>query len=372
MYISTLNLADFRNYEKLEFHPSNGLNILVGLNAQGKSAVLEAIYLLATSKSHRTSRDMDMIRIGENITRVFAEVVRSERNDTTLEIILSRTEKKTVKINSVKHEKIGDIVGQLNTVIFSNADIDMVRGEPSKRRRFLNLEVSQVSPQYIYALGRYKRVLDQRNNLLREIKYGHGSTSGLQVWENQLALYGATVISRRIKFIEYLSSAAKKIYSMLTEESEELGTVYKPNVDIDTSASEEEIAAAFAQSLANRRELDISRGTTTTGPHRDDLILSVNGLPAREYASQGQQRTVAIALKLAEIDLMEESTGESPVVLLDDVMAELDEIRRARIIETTCNKCQTLITTTHLSELEDTLISNASIFEVKSGKVTKK
>ena len=372
MYISTLSLANFRNYENLEFHPLSGLNILVGLNAQGKSAVLEAIYLLATSKSHRTSRDLDMIRLGENLTRVCAEIIRSESNDVTLEIILSRTDKKTVKINSVKHEKIGDIVGQLNTVIFSNTDIDMVRGEPSRRRRFLNLEVSQVSPQYIYALGRYKRVLDQRNNLLRDIKFGHGTIGDLQVWDSQLALYGATVISRRGKFVDFLSSAAKKIYSMLTEESEQLGVIYKPNIDIDTFSSEEDIAAAFAQSLANRRELDVSRGTTTTGPHRDDLILSVNDLPAREYASQGQQRTVAIALKLAEIDLMEDSTGESPVVLLDDVMAELDEVRRARIFELTCNRCQTLITTTHLSELEDGLVSGASVFEVKSGKVTAK
>ena len=372
MYISTLSLVNFRNYEKLEFHPLSGLNVLVGLNAQGKSAILEAIYLLAVSKSHRTSRDLDMIRLGENLARVCAEVNRSETNDVELEIILSRTDKKTVKINSVKHEKIGDIVGQLNTVIFSNSDIDMVRGEPSRRRRFLNLEVSQVSPQYIYALGRYKRVLDQRNNLLREIKMGNGRASDLGVWDSQLALYGATVILRRAKFVDFLSKAAKNIYAMLTDESEELGVDYKPNVDIGESSTEEEIAELFTKAISNRRELDLARGTTSTGPHRDDLTLSINNLPAREYASQGQQRTAAIALKLAEIDLMEEANGESPVVLLDDVMAELDEKRRAKIFELTCDRCQTFITTTHLSELEDGLVSCATIFEVQSGKVTVK
>jgi DNA replication and repair protein RecF len=151
MYIQSVSLTNFRNYEHLDFEPSEGLNILVGPNAQGKSAILEAIYVLATSKSHRTSRDMDLIKVGESLARTCAHVIRTERNDATLEIILSRQEKKTVRINKVKHPKVGDIVGQLNAVIFSNSDIDMVRGEPSLRRRFLNLEISQISPQYIYS-----------------------------------------------------------------------------------------------------------------------------------------------------------------------------------------------------------------------------
>lgn len=375
MYIDTLRLSNFRNYEKLDFHPSSGLNLLIGRNAQGKSAVLEAIYFLATSKSHRTSRDMDLIRIGESNSRVFAEVNRSERNEVTLEIDLSKAEKKTVKINTVKHPKIGDIVGQLNAVIFSSADIDMVKGEPSRRRRFLNLEVSQIRPQYVYALGRYKRVLDQRNNLLREIKQGTAQSFGLDVWDRQLVTYGAIIIAKRAEFVRFLSDAAIKIYGSFTQDTESLEITYKSNIDItsktdiEATITEQEIAEKFYQLLSAKRDYDIFRGTTSAGPHRDDILLSVGGLSAREYASQGQQRSVAVALKLAEIELMEEASGEPPVVLLDDVMAELDENRRNRILDFTLGKCQTFITTTDLNELPDSVRESAGIFEVEAGTV---
>lgn len=361
-----LSLASFRNYESLTFEPSDGLNVLVGRNAQGKSGILEAIYLLATSKSHRTSRDMDMIRLGDPFARVVADVNRAARNDVAVEIDLSRAEKKTVKINTVKHAKIGDVVGQLNAVIFSDSDIDMVRGEPSRRRRFLNLEISQTSPQYVYALGRYKRVLDQRNNLLKEIKAGQTSAMGLDVWDKQLATYGATVIVRRTEFVGFLAVAAAEIYGNLTDGSEQLEVTYKPNVEVGDS--EEATANAFAQTLAARRELDVIRATTTSGPHRDDLGITINTLTAREYGSQGQQRTAAIALKLAEIQLLRDAAGESPVVLLDDIMAELDESRRQRALDLTAG-CQTVVTTTHLSDVSAAMLENATVFEVEAGKV---
>jgi len=372
MYVQSLNLASFRNYERLDLEPSSGTNVLFGSNAQGKSAVLEAVYLLATSKSHRTSRDTDLIRIGDDQSRVYADVIRTAQNDVSLEMVLSRSEKKSVKVNKVRHPKIGDLVGQLNAVIFSSSDIDMVKGEPSLRRRFLNLEISQTSPQYVYALGRYKRVLDQRNNLLKEMKLSGGRSGGLDVWDNQLAEYGAAVIARRMKFSGFLATAAAKIYSSLSDGSEELVVTYKPNLDASQCANESEVAARFAETLAAKRDIDMSRGTTTTGPHRDDLILTVDGLAAREYASQGQQRSVALALKLAEIDVLEESAGESPVVLLDDVTAELDEKRRARVFELTMGRSQTIVTTTHLTELDQLVVGSSAVFEVVSGTVTAK
>lgn len=311
---------------------------------------------------------MDLIRVGESMARVCADVIRSERNDVFLEIILSRAEKKTVRINKVKHVKVGDIVGQLNAVIFSNSDIDMVRGEPSQRRRFLNLEISQISPQYIYALGRYKRVLDQRNNLLKEIKQRLAHSSDLDMWDTQLAQYGASITARRARYVEFLASSASRIYSTLTEESEGFKIVYKPSVESSAQDSESDIRDRFASVLAARRENDITRSTTTTGPHRDDLILTINDLAAREFSSQGQQRSAAIAMKLAEIDLIEESAQESPVVLLDDVMAELDETRRARILDITLGRCQTFITTTSLEDVGARV--PGQVFEVRSGKVT--
>ena len=312
MNIGLLSLTNFRNYEKVEFRPSEGLNVLFGLNAQGKSAMLEAVYLLATSKSHRTSKDMDLIRLGETTARVYAEVNRRASNDITLEVILDRAEKKIIKINTVRHPKIGDIAGQLNAVIFSSADIDMVRGEPSLRRRFLNLEIAQISPRYVYSLGRYKRVLDQRNNLLRELKLGRERTGALEVWDEQLAVYGAEVIDRRVEFTGFLAAAAARVYRMLTQESEELSITYKTSLEIAGCATQEDIAGRYAEILHGRRELDVVRGTTTTGPHRDDLVLSVNGLSARDYASQGQQRSVAVAMKLAEIELIRGFGGREP------------------------------------------------------------
>lgn len=367
MYIKTVSLTNFRNYANLEFEPSEGLNILVGPNAQGKSAILEAIYLLATSKSHRTSRDMDLIRVGESMARACAEVARSEQNDVMLEVILSKQEKKSVRINKVKHPKVGDLVGQLNAVIFSNSDIDMVRGEPSLRRRFLNLEISQISPQYIYSLGRYKRVLDQRNNLLKEINKGQGRSSDLDVWDSQLAQYGADIMSRRAKFVEFIARSAASIYQTLAQDVEPFDIKYKPSIEVSAFDEEPEIRNRFAGILAARRDNDVIRSTTTSGPHRDDLVLTINGMAAREFASQGQQRSAAIAMKLAEIEIMRESAEESPVVLLDDVMAELDETRRGRILEITMGKCQTFITTTTLEDIGTG--NSAGIFEVRSGTV---
>lgn len=372
MYIRSLNLVNFRNYEKLDFYPSSEMNLLVGPNAQGKSAVLESIYFLATSKSHRTSRDNDLIKLGENVTRVCAEVKRSVRNDVTLEIAFGRTEKKTLKIDGVKHQKLGDIAGQLNAIIFSNSDIDMVRGEPSKRRRFLNLEISQVSPQYVFALGRFKKVLEQRNNLLKNIKNGRARADALMAWDTQLVTYGSVLFIKRAKFIKTLARAAEDVFNSLTGKLENISIFYKPSLEVDESDSEENIKERFFNELSLRRDNDISMGTTTKGPHRDDITLQVNGLSAKEFASQGQQRTVAISLKLAEIELMRQYTSESPVVLLDDVMAELDEARRLHILELTAGKCQTFITTTHINELDSGFISDANVFEVKFGKVTSK
>ncbi len=371
MYVSALNLTNFRNYEKLYFEPTSRVNVLFGRNAQGKSAILEAIYLLATSKSHRTWRDLDLIKMGEGVCRVCGEVQRETREDITLEIVLSRSEGKLVKINKVKHPKISDLIGQLNAVIFSSMDIEMVRGEPMLRRRFLDLEISQLSPQYAYSLARYKRVLDQRNAALKELKLSGRNSSPLEAWDVQLAQYGATVTFRRREFVKKLGEIAGNMHSLLTSGAEFLSAVYKPGVELGPAESEKEIAEAMKAALLAKRETDIARGTTSIGPHRDDVLIDVNGMPLREYGSQGQQRTAAIALKLAEIDLMMELTGEPPVVLLDDVMAELDDVRRTQVFGLTGEKCQTLITTTHLADLGDNVKKAAALFEVAGGTVTR-
>jgi DNA replication and repair protein RecF len=370
MHVQTLSLTDFRNYEELEFKCESGINVLYGPNAQGKSAILEAIYLLATSKSHRTSRDMDLVRVGQSMARACAEVSRTARNDVVVEVFIGKAEKKVVRIDKTRRARIAELIGQLNAVIFSSLDIDMVRGEPDLRRRFLNLEISQVSPGYVYSLGRYRQALQQRNSLLKEMKLSGGDAAALDVWDSQLAGYGAAVIAKRAEFVTYLAGAASELYATLAAKAEELKVTYKPNPEVDQGSAEQEVASRLASALAARREMDIARGTTSVGPHRDDLSISVGSLPAREYGSQGQQRTAAVALKLAEIDLMEKAAGEAPVLLLDDITAELDESRRAKVFEAVAGRCQTLVTTTRLAELDSSILEGSARFEVISGKVT--
>lgn len=370
MNVHELDLLSFRNYATLAFSPSNGLNVLYGANAQGKSAVLEALYLLATSKSHRTSHDADMIRVGDEAARISAKVTRTADTDVVPEVILSRREKKIVKLNGVKHQKIADLIGQLKAVVFSALDIEMIRGEPDQRRRFLNLEISQVSPQYVFSLARYKRALEQRNNLLKELKTGIGSSMPLDVWDAQVAEYGSGVIVRRMEFLRSLSVTAADVYGFLTDSGEEMSLNYKSSLELGDASSEAEIKEAFVRKLADKKEIDIARATTTVGPHRDDITFEIAGMDARDFASQGQQRTGALAVKLAEVELMEREAGESPIVLLDDAGAELDEMRRTRVVEKTAGKCQTFITTTRPDELGQALLRTAAMFEVRAGTVT--
>lgn len=369
MYIEKLLLTSFRNYASLEFSPGPELNILYGPNGQGKSGILEAVYLLATTKSHRTSRDAEMIRLGDDMARVSGEFKRSARNDVVLDVVLSRTEKKTVKVNTVKHSRVGELVGELNAVIFSTSDIDMVKGEPARRRRFLNLEISQLSPQYVYALGRYKRALEQRNKLLRDIANGSIGRDELTLWDRQLATYGSGLIKRRGGFISELAESAAAIYGSLTDSSERLTIAYEQSVQADINEPEESIAESLASALLSRRDADIARATTSAGPHRDDMSIEIDGISAREYASQGQQRTAAIAIKLSEIEVMAGQAKEEPVVLLDDILAELDETRRSQVLRMTVGRCQTLLTTAHLEEVEKATRESAACYLVSGGQV---
>jgi DNA replication and repair protein RecF len=367
MFIKKIELLNFRNYSQLNIEPFKGLNILVGKNAQGKSAVLEAVYVLSTSKSHRTNKDLDIIKINQSFAKASVKVTRDKRNNTELDFIISNTEGKSVKVDGAKKARVSDLVGELNSVIFSSEDLNIIKGEPSVRRRFLNLEISQLSPQYMISLGRYKRALEQRNMLLKEIRDKNAEASQLSMWDIQLVEYGSVLVEKRMKFIESLSKTASEIYSSISGESENLAISYNSGLLPEIEGIS--INELYFKKLINRRELDIMRGNTSAGPHRDDFDILIADMVAKEFASQGQQRTAAISVKLAEIDVMEDTSGESPVVLLDDVMAELDEIRRSRVLKYTADRCQTFITTTHLSELDKELITKAQIFEIEAGKV---
>ena len=369
MRIRKLSLTNFRNYRNQEFSPSGGISVLVGQNAQGKTAVLEAAYFIATSKSHRTSKDAELIRVGEDFCRVAADVEREERSDVLLEVNISRKEKKIIKINRTKHNKIADLVGQLNAVIFSSYDIDMVKGDPSARRRFMNLEISQIHPQYIYSYGRYKRVLEHRNGLLRSYKTRRADLIELSTLDDQLVQYGAAILEKRHLFAKRLSELAGPIYTQLTEGQETLQVEYVPSFDLGESSVVKDIRNRFIEVIEAGRTQELARGVSLWGPQRDDVRFTVDGLDAKNFGSEGQQRSVALAAKLAEVALVEEMTGEAPVVLLDDVNAELDEKRRSHVFDFTCGRCQTFVTVTELPGLPDDIVRSAEIFDVTGGEV---
>jgi DNA replication and repair protein RecF len=369
MYLRSLSLANFRNYRSLDLHLEQGTTILTGRNGQGKSGIIEAIYLLATTKSHRTARDLELISIGSEFARVAGIVERQERDDVTVEVVMQRAAVKSVKVNGSRQSKISDAIGQLNAVVFSTADIEMVKGEPTLRRRFMDLEISQVSPQYVFALGRYKRTLEQRNSLLKSIRDGVGDQSQLALWDDQIAQYGAVVMHKRSSYIRTISALASEIYSSMTDSAEQLAISYRPHAGGECS-EEAEVQEMLRNALRNRRELDLIRGTTSTGPHRDDILIEVNGIAAREYGSQGQQRTAAAALKLAEVEAVKEAAGEDPVVLLDDVMAELDDPRRTSILNLIRDRQQVVIATTDVNEIGQGVPESAVVREVKAGEVS--
>jgi DNA replication and repair protein RecF len=371
MILRHLSLQQFRNYVSLrqEFSPS--LNVLAGPNAQGKTNLLEAVYLLATSKSMRGNRDVELIRWDMPAAVVTGEVLREKGSDLDLEVMLSRTEKKTLVVNTVRVHRAMDFIGQLKAVSFSASDLEVVRGEPVRRRRFLDLEISQLSPSYCHALAYYRKVLEQRNRLLKLLRGGKGERVGaeemLAAWTDQLVSYGSRIIERRHQFLSELERFAQPVHQLLTEGKERLSLLYQPQFKVPEGA--EAVQEALTRAVSEMREEERRRQVSLVGPHRDDVTFLVNGRDVRTYGSQGQQRTVALSVKLGELELMRELTEEAPVCLLDDVFSELDAKRRSHIFDVTLGTCQTFLSTTEVEMLPRAVVEQASVFEVLEGEV---
>lgn len=370
MYVRTLNLHNFRCYPTLKLRPNEGLNILVGKNAQGKTGLLEAIYLLATARSWRTGRDSELIHWDAEHAHVSAEVSRRERNDIHVEVTLGRSEKKQIRINTIRQTKLADLLGQVNVLLIDPQDTRIVGGEPSQRRKFLNLEISQLRPQYCHLLVNYKKVLEQRNRLLKDLSRRRSGDGVLDVLNEQLVTYGSGIVQRRLDFIARISDLAGVIHSQLTDEAEQLAVEYVSTIEPGGIRSGDELAARFRSRLAEVRGDEIKRGVSMVGPHRDDVVFTLNGIDARTYGSHGQQRTAALSLRLAELELMEEAAQGPPIVLLDDVMTDLDEERRAHVFEMTVGRCQTFATTASLRFFEQEFIGRGKVFRVSGGQVT--
>lgn len=347
MHITRFTLRDFRNYEVARIEPCDGVNVFTGLNAQGKTNLLEAVYLCCVGRSHRTSRDKELIREGCEAAHVDLTVEKLDGSH-DIDIAIPTSGPKRIKVANRQITRSGELMGHLNGVLFSPEDLRMVKDGPSERRRFIDMELSQIRPAYYYALQRYNRALKQRGKLLREIALRHVKPEQLDIWDEQLAHAGDEILRYRQGFIEKLNRTAAEIHLSISGQREHLTIEYLAQPEPEDHAFPDEQALLRALRLA--REKDILRGITSVGPHRDDIRLSLDGRDVRAFGSQGQQRTCALSLKLSEMHVMRQETGEWPVLLLDDVMSELDPERR-RLLLTAFEDVQVLVTCTDPEDL---------------------
>jgi DNA replication and repair protein RecF len=351
LHLSRLCLQNYRNYAREGFTPHREINYLYGENAQGKTNLLEAIFLLGTGKSPRNARDQEMTRWGENWFRVDAEV---RRRDCAfrMEISYRAGTGKVVSINGQKKERLFDLLGRLNVVLFSPEELQLVKGGPSQRRRFLNLQLSQTNPRYYYDLQQYRRVLQQRNMLLKDIRSGRTyRRDELPVWDRQLVKIGAGLVWKRREIVAKIAPLARGFHRKISGGREILTVEYKPSFPGGGEGKVQEIEADFSRALLAAREDELQRRMTVIGPHRDDLLIFLNGKDGRVYGSQGQQKTAALSLKLAETEYMVEEVGEYPILLLDDIMSELDGERKQFVLKTVQERGQIFITGTEEKDM---------------------
>lgn len=350
MIVKNLKLNNYRNYSELRVDFSDGLNIIKGANAQGKTNLIEAIYMCSIGKSLRASKEKQTIKW--DMERAYISLdVEKKYGKSNIEIIISKNAKKTVRINKISIKKIGELMGELNAVFFSPDELKLIKESPEDRRRFMDISLSQMSKNYFYLLGKYERVLANRNKLLKEDLSREKLLSTLSIWDEQLATIGSKIILNRIQFLQNLAPYALLSHKYLTSDSEELKLDYTGII----GSTEEEIKQKFLQALNKNLEKDIKLCFTSVGPHRDDIKVSVNGIDVRTFGSQGQQRTCALSLKLAELEIIEKQTGEKPILLLDDVLSELDNSRKKRLLNF-CKKTQTFLTCTEFDGQADKVI----------------
>src|SRR5699024_1973440 len=349
MFLQSIQLKNYRNYEKAEAAFSPGMNVFIGENAQGKTNLMESIYVLAMTRSHRTSNDKELINWADDFTKISGRV-KKKQTDFPLEIVVSK-KGKTARLNHLEQKKLSSYIGHLNVILFAPEDLSLVKRAPAVRRKFLDMEMGQMNRLYLHHLVEYQRILKQRNQYLKQISRGFKADPVfLDVLTEQLAIEAAAVLKERLRFVKQLQTWAQPIHSEISRQKELLEIQYSSSIPIELEEEKteemlyKEILAHWNKHLEREKE----QGTTLSGPHRDDLIFIVNNKNIQTYGSQGQQRTTALSVKLAEIDLMQEVTGEYPVLLLDDVLSELDDERQTHLLKAFQNKVQTFLTTTSL------------------------
>lgn len=373
MYLTRLSLSHFRNYTAQEVSFTAPKTILVGENAQGKSNLLEAVELLATLKSHRAGRDRDLVQQGQPHGQIQAAVQR-DVGTSHLGLVLRNGGRRTAKVNGETLRRQIDFLGSLNAVQFSSLDLDLVRGGPGERRSWLDTLLTQLEPIYAHILSQYNQALRQRNALLKQT-YGDSrdtasppETAQLALWDAQLAALGTRVMRRRARGVQRLAPLAHQWHQAISGQREQVVLTYLPNVPIPQD-DPQVIQGQFLDKIQQRTVAERHQRTSLVGPHRDDIAFTINDTPSRQYGSQGQQRTLVLALKLAELNLIEEVVAEPPLLLLDDVLAELDLLRQNQLLEAIQERFQTLITTTHLGAFDGEWIRASQILRVEAGAI---
>lgn len=360
MIVESLKLQNYRNYEYLNMNFDEKINIIYGDNAQGKTNILESMYVCATSKSHRGSKDREIIRFDNDESHIKVNVKKNDMNY-RIDMHLKKNKPKGIAVNGIPIKRSVELFGILNIVFFSPEDLNIIKNGPSERRRFIDMELSQLDKIYLDCLINYNKVVNQRNSLLKEYAFSgrEDIISSLDIWDMQLVKYGNDVIKSREKFVKEINDLVKSIHTKLSGDREQLEIIYEPCVKEQDFESE----------LVRVRDRDLKFKCTNIGPHKDDMCFLINGMDVRKYGSQGQQRTAALSLKLAEIELVKQIIHDTPVLFLDDVLSELDSRRQNFLLDSIGN-IQTMITCTGLDEFINNRFSINKIFKVVNGTVS--
>lgn len=360
MIVESLKLQNYRNYEYLNMNFDEKINIIYGDNAQGKTNILESMYVCATSKSHRGSKDREIIRFDNDESHIKVNVKKNDMNY-RIDMHLKKNKPKGIAVNGIPIKRAVELFGILNIVFFSPEDLNIIKNGPSERRRFIDMELSQLDKIYLDCLINYNKVVNQRNSLLKEYAFSgrEDIISSLDIWDMQLVKYGNDVIKSREKFVKEINDLVKSIHTKLSGDREKLEIIYEPCVKEQDFESE----------LVRVRDRDLKFKCTNIGPHKDDMCFLINGMDVRKYGSQGQQRTAALSLKLAEIELVKQIIHDTPVLFLDDVLSELDSRRQNFLLDSIGN-IQTMITCTGLDEFINNRFSINKIFKVVNGTVS--
>lgn len=370
MYLQELELYNYRNYETLTIPFENKVNVILGENAQGKTNLMEAIYVLALAKSHRTSNDKELIRWDAEYAKIKGRLHKTH-GTVPLELTISKKGKKA-KYNHIEQKKLSRYIGNMNVVMFAPEDLNLVKGSPQVRRRFIDMEIGQISPVYLYDMSRFQKILQQRNHYLKQLQMKNQTDrTMLDILTEQLIEQAAKIVMRRFEFVRMLEEWARPIHHSISRGLEQLEIQYKPSVNVSEELDWSKMIKSYENKFAEIREREIDRGVTMAGPHRDDLAFAVNGRDVHTFGSQGQQRTAALSVKLAEIELIYSEIREYPILLLDDVLSELDDYRQSHLLNAIQGRVQTFVTTTSVDGVDHQTLREASMYTVKAGQIVR-